>query len=130
MQQADQCWLTAAPHRCSPATSPDVKRLIKCMVERDPRRRIKMEDICQQPWVAQVGATAALPAPHGAMQLSAELHIAQQGQGPQQEAFWCLRAPVCSPLTASQGSANLKHTHSPACRALTGKELRTHPQQE
>ncbi|CAK0733351.1 hypothetical protein CVIRNUC_000261 [Coccomyxa viridis] len=36
-----------------PATLPDVKHLIRCMLERDSQRRIKMEDICQQPWVAQ-----------------------------------------------------------------------------
>ena len=38
---------------CRPATSQEVKRLIRCMVERDPKKRIKMEEICQQPWVAQ-----------------------------------------------------------------------------
>ncbi len=36
-----------------PSTSQDVKRLIRSMVERDPKKRIKMEEICQQPWVAQ-----------------------------------------------------------------------------
>ncbi|CAL5225961.1 g8763 [Coccomyxa viridis] len=36
-----------------PATSQEVKRLIRSMVERDPKKRIKMEEICQQPWVAQ-----------------------------------------------------------------------------
>jgi len=46
-----------------PVTSPDVKRLIRSMVERDPKRRIKMEGICQQPWVAQAGfpITSSVP---------------------------------------------------------------------
>ena len=69
MHQASHCWLTAALRCCSPPTSPDVKRLIRCMVERDPKRRIKMEDICQQSWVAQVNATAALVAPHQTVHL-------------------------------------------------------------
>ena len=80
MHQACHCWLTAAPRCCSPPTSPDVKRLIRCMVERDPKRRIKMEDICQQPWVAQVGAIALPTAPHRAVYLCSTLTYAHQQQ--------------------------------------------------
>ena len=82
MHQAGECWLTAAPRCCSPPTSPDVKRLIRCMVERDPRRRIKMEDICQQPWVAQVGAHAALTAPHRAVRPPSGVRYAHQQRRP------------------------------------------------
>ena len=46
---------------CRPPTSPEVKQLIRRMVERDPAKRIKMEDICQQKWVAQASSLRADP---------------------------------------------------------------------
>ena len=46
---------------CRPSTSPEVKQLIRQMVERDPAKRIKMEDICQQKWVAQASTLRAGP---------------------------------------------------------------------
>ena len=95
-----ECRLTAAPRCCSPPTSQDVKLLIRRMVERDPRRRIKMEDICQQPWVAQVGAFWALTAPHRAVQLSSGVLYAYQQQRPKSGsllmAVWSCLVPFAS----------------------------------
>ena len=38
-----------------PAVSEAVKNLILRMTDRHPNARIKLEDICGHPWVAQVG---------------------------------------------------------------------------